>query len=115
MIQGSTVIQMQLARETIASHLTRETTRRFDVAMHGAVLTSAPSMTELRAAVCVCAAVLREAEIGPVQMVLAMKVCAIDSAKRFDPTDKIFPATTVELLLDQIVKWAIIEYYRTVS
>lgn len=106
---------MQIARETIASHLTRETTRRFDVALHAAVLTSVPSMTELRAAVCVCAGVLRGAEIGPVQMVLAMKVCAIDSAKRFDPTDKDYPATTVDLLLDQIVKWAIIEYYRTVS
>ena len=50
MMQGSTVLQLKVARETVASHLSQETTRHFDVALHSAVVSSIESMTDLRSA-----------------------------------------------------------------
>ena len=114
-MQGSTELQMQAARETVASHISHETKRHFDVALHSAVSSSMQSMTELRSAVCHCVDALRDADIGPVQMILAMKACALDSAKRYSPTGDEHPASNVDLLLEQIVRWAIIEYYQTGS
>ncbi len=68
-------------------------------------------MTELRSAVCDCVNALRSADIGPVQMILAMKACALDSSRRYSPPGDEYPASDVDMLLEQIVKWAIIEYY----
>ena len=106
---------MQAARETVASHLSQETTRHFDVALHSAARSSIESMTELHQAVRDCVDSLKTADIGPVQMILAMKACALDSAKRYSAEDDEYPATNVDVLLDQIVKWAIIEYYSGMS
>jgi hypothetical protein len=105
--------QRQTARETISSHVSFETTRDFDVALHGAAMSSLESMTELRTAVCACVDSLRDADIGPVQMILAMKACALDSAERYSPPGDEYPRSNVDLLLERIVKWAIIEYYET--
>ncbi len=71
------------------------------------------SMTELRQAVCDCVDCLKRAEIGPVQMILAMKACALDSGKRYSPEGDDYPASNVDMLLDHIVRWAIVEYYKT--
>ena len=106
---------MQIARETIASHVSTETTRQFDVALHDAVTSSIESMADLKDAVCDCVRALRVADIGPVQMILAMKACARDSAGRYHPEADEFPATNVDLLIDHIVRWSIVEYYRTVK
>ena len=106
---------MQLARANIASHLSPETTRHFDLALHGAVTTSIESMVELHDAVSECVRSLRAADVGPVQMILAMKACAIDSAGRYHPEDDEYPCTNVDVLIDHIVRWAIQEYYKTVS
>ena len=104
--------EMQIARAHIASHLSVEATRRFDVALHDAVLSSITSMDDLHAEVSQCSRALRNAGVGPVQMILAMKACAIDSAGRYHPIDDAYPASNVDLLLDHIVRWAIEEYYR---
>lgn len=112
MMQGSTRVQLQAARETVSSHLSRETTRHFDVALHSAAVSSIQSMDELHSAVCDCVDSLRSADIGPVQMILAMKACALDSAGRFSPEGNAYPASNVDMLLEQIVKWAICEYYK---
>ena len=106
---------MEIARATLASHVSPETTRQFDVALHDAVLTSLESMHELHAAVCECVKALRSANIGPVQMILAMKACAHDSAGRYRPARDEYPGTTVDMLIDHIVRWSIAEYYTTVS
>ena len=108
-------MQLQAARETISSHLSRETTDHFDVALHSAAVTDIESMTELRSAVGDCVSALKSADVGPVQMILAMKVCAIDSVKRYSPNGDDYPASNVDFLIDQIVRWAIIEYYKAVS
>lgn len=105
---------MQTARENIASHVSAETTRHFDVALHDAVTSSIESMAELHDAVRDCVKSLREADIGPVEMILAMKACALDSATRYRPKDDENPASNVDLLIDHIVKWSIAEYYTTV-
>jgi hypothetical protein len=107
--------EMQLARANIASHVSPETTRQFDVALHDAVLNSITSMDELRVAVSQCVKALRNADVGAVQMILAMKACAADSAGRYHPANDEFPASNVDVLLDHIVRWAIEEYYRTGS
>lgn len=106
---------MQIARQNIASHVSAETTRHFDVALHDAVTSSIESMAELHDAVCDCVKSLRDADVGPVQMILAMKACALDSATRYRPQDDEYPASNVDLLIDHIVRWSIVEYYKTVS
>jgi hypothetical protein len=115
MMQGSTQVQLQAARETVASHLSRETTRHFDVALHSAAVSSIQSMEELRSAVGDCVTALRVGDVGPVEMILAMKACALDSAKRYSPAGDDHPASNVDMLLEQIVKWAISEYYKSDS
>ena len=110
-----TTLLMQAARETVASHISHETKRHFDVALHSAISSSLQSMTELRSAVCDCVDALRDADIGPVQMILAMKACALDSARRYSPAGDEIPASNVDLLMEKIVKWAIIEYYEASS
>lgn len=106
---------MQTARENIASHVPTETTRHFDVALHDAVTSSIESMADLQDAVCDCVQALRGADVGPVQMILAMKACAHDSAGRYHPEPDEFPGSNVDLLIDHIVRWSIVEYYRTVK
>jgi hypothetical protein len=108
-------LELRSARATLASHLSPETTRLFDIALHDAAASSIESMLDLREAVCDCVEVLRNADVGPVQMILAMKACAIDSRGRYNPEGDEYTVSNVDLLLEQIVKWAIIEYYRTVS
>lgn len=105
---------MQIARANIASHVSPEATHQFDVALHDAVLNSVASMDDLHLAVCKCAGALRRAEVGPVQLILAMKACAIDSAGRYRPDNDEFPASNVDVLIDHIVRWSIEEYYRPV-
>jgi len=107
--------EMQIARANIASHVSAETTHQFDVALHDAVLNSVASMDGLHAAVRECAAALRRADVGPVQLILAMKACAIDSAGRYRAVNDDFPASNVDVLIDHIVRWSIEEYYKTVS
>lgn len=103
------------ARATAESHITRETTRQFDIALHGAAVSSIESMALLHSAVCKCVSALREANVGPVDMILAMKMCALDSSARYRPTLDELPVSNVNTLMDQIVRWAIAEYYTTRS
>jgi hypothetical protein len=107
--------EMQIARANIASHVSMETTRQFDVALHDAATDSIKSMADLHDAVIGCVKCLRSADIGPVQMILAMKACALDSAGRYHPENNEYPATNVDILMDQIVRWSIAEYYNNVS
>lgn len=103
--------ERETARETAKSHITSETTRQFDVALHSAAVSSIESMTRLHNAVCQCVNSLRDGDVGPVDMILAIKTCALDSAARYHPKFDEQPVSNVNILLDQIVKWAIAEYY----
>ena len=103
------------ARATAQSHITRETTRQFDIALHGAIVSSLESMTLLHSAVCDCVHALKAGDVGPVEMILAMKACASDSAGRYRPEFDERPLSNVNALMDLIVKWAIAEYYTTRS
>jgi hypothetical protein len=109
------MFEVQRARATAKSHLTPATTRHFDVALHSAATSSIESMTALHSAVCDCVKVLKDRNVGPVDMILAMKTCALDSAARYPADRDELPASSVDVLLDQIVKWAIAEYYLTRS
>ena len=106
---------LQKARATAESHLTRETTRQFDIALHSAAITSIQSMTELHRAVCDCVIALKAANVGAVDMILTMKTHALDSADRYRPAHDEIAASNVNTLMDQIVKWAIAEYFATRS
>ncbi len=108
-------MSLQIARATIASHVSAATAREFDVALHEAMPGSLATMVELQRTVCECVRSLKAANVGPVQMILAMKACALDSAGRYNLDKDEYPATIVDLLMDQIVRWSIAEYYRTVS
>jgi hypothetical protein len=109
------MLDRQRARATGESHLTRATTRQFDIALHAAVISSVESMALLHRAVCDCVNALRDGEVGAVDMILAMKSCALDSAARYHPEFDELPASNVGTLMDQIVKWSIAEYYSTHS
>jgi hypothetical protein len=106
---------LQNARATAKSHISRERTRQFDVALHSAATSSLESMTVLHSAVRDCVGALRDGNVGPVDMILAIKACAHDSAARYRPDLDTLPASSVNMLVDQIVKWAIAEYFRTAS
>lgn len=103
------------ARATAKAHISRETTRQFDVALHGAATYSIESMTLLHNAVRDCVTALRDGNVGAVDMILAMKACAHDSRARYRPDLDTLPVSNVSVLVDHIVKWAIAEYYRTAS
>jgi hypothetical protein len=107
--------ESQTARENIASHVSAETTLQFDVALHDAIPSSLASMDSLHTAVRDCVRSLKDGKVGPVQMILAMKACALDSARRYHPDDDEYAVSSVDLLLDQIVRWSITEYYRPAS
>jgi hypothetical protein len=108
-------MSLQIARANIASHVSMETAHEFDLALHDAIPSSLETMVELQRTVCECVRSLRAANVGPVQMILAMKACAIDSAGRYKADNDDYPATTVDLLIDQIIRWSIAEYYRPFS
>src|SRR4051812_41124327 len=107
--------ERQRARAIGEAHLTRATTRQFDVALHGAATSSIASMTLLHHAICDCVSALKDADVGAVDMILAMKACASDSASRYRPAFDEVPVSNVACLMDQIVRWSIAEYYRTSS
>jgi len=109
------MLEMKAARETVSSHISIETTHHFDVALHGAAKTSLESMAELRQAVFDCVDCLRDADVGPVRMILAMKACALDSSGRYRPAGDEYPASNVDMLMDQIVRWSIIKYYDSIA
>lgn len=102
---------LERARATASSHLTRANTRQFDIALHSAAVTSLDSMDDLHRAVCECVTALKHAEVGAVDMILAIKSCAQDSADRYKSESDELPASSVNGLMDQIVKWAIAKYY----
>jgi hypothetical protein len=79
------------------------------------MISSLESMAVLHEAVRKCVDCLRDADVGPVQMILAMKACALDSGTRYRPEDDLYPASNVDLLLEQIVRWSINEYYREIK
>ena len=107
--------EMVNARATALSQISRASTRRFDVALHSAATSSIESMAALHQAVCECVNCMRDGDVDAVNMVLAMKRCALDSAARYRPYLDELPASNVNMLIDQIVKWAIVEYYRARS
>ena len=111
----SLMSDMQLARANIASHVTAEMTHRFDLALHDAEMEHIDSMSLLHDAVSECVRSLRAANVSAVQMILAMKACALDSAGRYHPEHDQYPCTNVDVLIEHIVRWSIQEYYRTVS
>ena len=68
-------------------------------------------MTRLRRCVAECVDNLRETGIGPVDMIITIKACAKESAARYHPVGDGDPKTCVDILMEQIVSWAIVEYY----
>jgi hypothetical protein len=100
-----------LSRSLITGHISHQ----FDVALHAAIKSSIESMAELREAVCDCVGHLRATDMGPAQMILTMKACTRESSRRYRPEGDEYPGCNPDLLMDQIIKWAIIEYYKTVS
>jgi hypothetical protein len=104
--------ELQTERIPALNSITTESTRNFDLALHVAAANSAQSMFDLRDCVCKCVENMKESGLGAVQMILTIKACAKGSALRYRPLGDEHPQSNVDLLLDQIVKWSIIEFYR---
>jgi hypothetical protein len=102
----------QPANKTLPYPLPTQTSREFGTALHDAVKDSIESMQELRHCLKPCVDFLREAGVGPVQMILTIKASAKESAARDHALGDEFAVANANMLMEQIVKWAIVEYYR---
>ncbi len=102
----------QPSKKTEPYQLPSEASRQFGTALHDAVRGSLETMQELRERLKPCVAFLRDSGVGPVQMILTIKASAKDSALRSHALGDEFAVANANLLMEQIVKWAIVEYYR---
>lgn len=97
---------------TKPSPIPAETARLFQVALHDVVRSSALSMAELRECVKACVCSLREADIGPAQMIISMKACAKEGNRRYPVVLNEHELSNADFLMEQIIKWSIVEYYK---
>jgi hypothetical protein len=107
---------MQPAKEPLQKTqpypLPTEASRQFGTALHDAVRESIETMEQLRDCLKPCVAFLRDSGVGPVQMILTIKASTKESALRNHGLGDEFAVANANLLMEQIVKWAIVEYYR---
>lgn len=96
---------------TKPSPMPDETARLFQVALHDVVRSSAVSMADLRECVKACVASLRDTDVGPAQMIITMKACAKEGTRRYPQILNEHELTNADFLMEQIIKWAIVEYY----
>ncbi|HEX9083913.1 MAG TPA: hypothetical protein VF836_04165 [Gemmatimonadaceae bacterium] len=97
---------------TKPSPIPDETARLFQVALHDVVRSSALSMAELRECVKACVGTLRDTNVGPAQMIISMKACAKEGTRRYPLPLNEHELSNADFLMDQIIKWSIVEYYR---
>ncbi len=88
-----------------------ETARLFHVALHDTIRSSVESMSELRTCVKACVCCLRDTNVGPAQMIITMKACTRESTRRYPSLGNEHAVSNADFLMEQIIKWAIIEYY----
>ena len=69
-------------------------------------------MHDLRECVKACVASLRDRGIGPAQMIISMKACARESSRRYPTHLNAHELSNAEFLMEQIIRWSIVEYYR---
>jgi hypothetical protein len=108
-MQSAAVIRLS---PTKPSPIPDETARLFQVALHDVVRSSALSMAELRECVKACVCFLRESQIGPAQMIISMKACAKEGNRRYPMVLNEHELSNADFLMEQIIKWSIVEYYR---
>lgn len=105
---------MQEARTpdaTKPSFIPDETARPFQVALHEVVRSSGVSMRELHKCVKACVCFLRDSDVGPAQMIISMKACARESTRRYPSVISEHELSNADFLMEQIIKWSIVEYY----
>ena len=98
---------------TKPSPIPEETARLFQVALHDVVRSSALSMAELRDCVRACVCTLRDSDVGPAQMIISMKACAKEGTRRYPQILNEHELSNADFLMDQIIKWSIVEYYKS--
>jgi hypothetical protein len=103
---------MQPAKQTLPYPVPTEKSHPFGTALQDAARDSITSMKELHECLTPCVDYLREAGVGPVQMILSIKACTRESAIRNRALGDEFAVPNANLLMEQIVKWAIAEYYK---
>ena len=97
---------------TKPSPMPDDTARLFQLALHDVVRSSAVSMAELRNCVNECASVLRDTNVGPAQMIITIKACAKEGTRRYPQILSEHELSNADFLMEQIIRWAIVEYYR---
>jgi hypothetical protein len=88
-----------------------EVSRDYGAALQDAAASSVTSMDLLHDSLRPCVDFLRAAGIGPVQMILSIKACTKEHARANQALGDEFAMGNANLLMEQIVKWAIAEYY----
>jgi hypothetical protein len=90
-----------------------EASRHFGVALQDALASSIDTMDELHERLTPCVTFLRGEGVGPVQMILSIKACTRAHARASQDRGDEFAIGNANMLMEQIVKWAIAEYYST--
>jgi hypothetical protein len=103
---------MPSVQETLPYPLPGETSRVFGAALNDAVRSSIESMDELHEGLKPCVVFLRNMGVGPVQMILSVKACTRQCALNSQALGDEFALANANMLMEQIVKWAIVEYYK---
>jgi hypothetical protein len=103
--------KVPLNNDSVSFQIPDETALLFQTALQDVVRSSAISMADLRECVKACARSLRESNADPAQMILSMKACARHGRSHHPQTGQ-RESSNADFLMEIIVKWAIIEYYR---
>src|SRR5258706_2280618 len=89
-----------------------ETARPFHVPLHEVVRSSVVVITELRQRVKACVCSLRESQVGPAHMIITIKAWAKESNRRYPMVLNEHELSNADFLMEQIIKWSIVEYYK---
>jgi hypothetical protein len=89
-----------------------ESSHHFGMALHDAVVTSVNSMDALHDCLTPCVDFLKRDGVGPVQMILSIKACVLAHARLSADRGNEFAVGNANLLMEHIIKWAIVDYYR---
>jgi hypothetical protein len=103
---------MQQVQQTLPYPLPSHASEEFGTALHDADKGSGESMHALRECLKPCVEFLKDSGVGPVQMILTIKASAKESARRNYALGEEFAVSNANLLMEQIIKWAIVEYYK---
>lgn len=107
--------EFEPAQRTAPFPLRAKTSHNFEEALDRAVRTSVNSMLELRGCVEKCVCDLRGGGMGPAEVLITLKAYVRHTARTHPPLGQAGSSWAADALMDEITKWAIVEFYKNES